>query len=155
MSPEPTSWNRTTSYFETSDSGAGTRRSGGTIRTNSGSGTAPTRTNSGSGTVAARDANTSSGSDFISGQGTDYRSQALAKLACLMGPIEATSLTMITTIYLIVPLSPNIVGGAPQAPSRTLTIFVISIAFEILLPEGSIGEGSGLRERTHARSAPH
>ena len=67
--------------------------------------------------------------------------QMLTCMATMLSIVEASSITMIAVLYLIVPLNPSVAAGTtgPQTSAWTCQLWANSIFFELIIPELVLG----------------
>lgn len=67
-----------------------------------------------------------------------YKSLALTNLAVSFGPVEGASASMTTALFILMPLNPSYVGGRRIRWYRSVILWLISMLFEVVIPEALI-----------------
>ena len=66
-----------------------------------------------------------------------------------MGLMEGSASAMTLGLFLMLPLQPSKVGGAPEDAETLLSLWFITFVFEVILPEGAIAFISQRLSRKH------
>ena len=67
-----------------------------------------------------------------------FKSHALTNLAVCFGPVEGASASMTTALFILMPLNPSYTGQEPIQWHRAVILWLISMLFEVVIPEGLI-----------------